>query len=371
MVPIEGHLGANHHPGVLLGAPARPGVCSRFVLRYGGPAMLPHPSILAPVLVVWLAVPAEAQGQSPNAHGQPLHVSFVTNTGAALPGDTTFFTVGAEQLGVGRLASIVDVGGEPVTFEILVSLEYTDGSGPFTGFLSLLWPNGDAVACRYEATVVRDAAGDSRWTSTIHVIDGSGSLIGAVGRGTVSGFRSAALGGSVEYTVDLTIRRAAAGNPQNGGNPGGANGGVSGVAQGHGGDLAVDVVLTGDPQDQRLRNVGPAESIRYGLFRIAGTDVSGPQPVQVMALGTLGYRLGSGPFTGFLVLDFGNDDVLYCRYQGHTTQLSAESTRILGRLDVIAGTGALAGAQGRGQVRARRGGVVGGTQVTSIRLRLR
>jgi hypothetical protein len=92
--------------------------------------------------------------------------------------------------------------------------------------------------------------------------------------------------------------------------------------------------------------------------------------VQVNALGTLNYRMGSGPFAGFLVLDYGAGHVLYSRYEGHTTQLSLDSTRIVGRLDVIGGTGMFDGAQGEGQVRARRGGPVGSTQLTSIRLHL-
>lgn len=328
-----------------------------------------HLPLASLLVAACLASPALALAPpQPSPGGPPLHVAFVTDTGAALPGDTTFYTVGDETLGVGRLASVVDVGGEPVTFEVLVSLHYTDGSGPFEGFLSLTWPNGDAVVCRYAATVVRDAAGDSRWSSNLHVIDGSGALVGAAGRGTVAGFRSAALGGSVEYTVDLTIHPAA---PQNGGGSEGANGGLSGVVQGGPGNLAVDVVLTGDPADQRLRNTGPGDSIRYGIFRIAGTGSSGSLPVEVSALGTLGYRDGSGPFASFMVLDYGNDDVLTCRYEGHTTQLAPDSTRILGRLDVIAGTGAFEGVEGRGLVRARRGGVIGGLQLTSIRLQLR
>jgi len=306
----------------------------------------------------------------PAADAQHLHLAFVTDTGAAEPSDTTFYTVGQEQFGVGRLASIVDIDGEQVTFEVLVSLEYIDGSGPFTGFLSLFWPNGDAVACRYEGVVVRDDAGDSRWKSILHVINGSGSLTGATGVGKVSGFRSAALGGSVEYSVDLTIHQKNGNGEQGGGGPESADGGSSGIAFGNPGDLAVDVVLTGVPEDQRLRNVGSEDSVRYGIFQIAGTETSGPLPVHVSALGTLGYRMGSGPFAGFLALDYGGDNVLYCRYEGHTTQLSVDSTRILGRLDVIAGTGWFDGARGEGKVRARRGGPIGSTQLTSIRLRL-
>ena len=320
------------------------------------------------LLAVCFVFPVIATAQPPDGP-EHLHVSFVTTTGAAEPGDTTFYTLGQKQFGVGRIASTIDINGEQVTFEVLVSLEYTNGSGPFTGFVSLLWPNGDAVACRYDGVVVRDESGDSRWDSILHVIDGSGSLIGATGGGTLSGFRSAALGGSVEYTVDLDIHRHQ--GEQGGGGQENANGGSSGIPFGNPGDLAVEVVLTGAPEDQRLRNVGFDGSVRYGMFRIRGTDTSGPMTVQVSALGTLGYRMGSGPFAGFLVLDYGGGHVLYSRYEGHTTQLSVDSTRILGRLDVIGGTGRFDGAQGEGKVRARRGGPVGSTQLTSIRLELR
>ena len=107
-----------------------------------------------------------------------------------------------------------------------------------------------------------------------HVIDGSGSLTGATGVGTVSGFRSAALGGSVEYSVDLAIHRRRGG--YGGGSPESAHGGWSGLAFGAAfgaqADLAVDVVLTGAPEDQRLRNVGFDDSVRYGIFRIGGIE---------------------------------------------------------------------------------------------------
>lgn len=277
--------------------------------------MLPRRLMTAPILAALLAAPTLFAGPDGQG-GKHLHVSFVATTGVAAPGDTTFYTVGSEQLGVGRLATMVDVDGEEVTFEVLVSLEYTDGSGPFTGFLSLAWPDGDVVVCRYEGVVVRDTTGDSRWRSNLHVIDGAGSLVGATGRGKVSGFRSAALGGSVEYTVDLTIQRRK-GPPKGGGSPEGADGGSSGVAFGSPGDLALDLVLTGAAEEQRLRNVGHEDSVRYGIFRITGTEANGPLPVQVSALGALGYRVGSGPFAGFLVLDYGGDHVLYCRYDGH------------------------------------------------------
>jgi len=330
--------------------------------------MMPRHLLTALLLAAGLASRVLATPQQ-GADAQHLHVAFVTHTGAAEPGDTTFYTAGQRQFGVGRVASIVDIGGEQVTFEVLVSLEYLNGSEPFTGFVSLIWPNGDAVACCYEGVVVRDAASDSRWNSIVHVIDGSGSLTGATGVGTVSGFRSVALGGSVEYTVDLTIHRQ--NGAQGSGSPESADGGSSGIAFGNRGDLAIDVVLSGAPVDQRLRNVGFENSVRYGIFRIAGTAANGSLLVQVTALGTLGYRMGSGPFSGFLVLDYGGNNVVYCRYEGHTTQLSVDSTRILGRLDVIAGTGRFNDARGEGEVRARRGGPVGSTQLTSIRLRLR
>ncbi|MEY4675346.1 MAG: hypothetical protein RL148_3130 [Planctomycetota bacterium] len=322
-------------------------------------------TLRVPALLLALALGHDMAAQ------ETRQVSFVTNTGAAQPGDTTFFTFGSTQIGVGRLASPVEIEGQTVTFEVMVALEYVGGSGPFHGFVSLLWPNGDAVACRYDGTVVRDAAGNSRWSTGVHVIDGSGAFVGASGRGTVSGFRDVSLGGSVEYTVDLTIRTAGTTAPAPQPQPRTPNGGVSGTAQGNQGTLAVDVVLSGDPTAQRTRRIGADDSVRYGLFRIEGTGTSNAGPVHVSALGSLDYRDGSGPFWAFQVLDFGGGNVLYCRYRGHTTEFDPTSTRILGRLDVIGGTGTLATARGTGTVEARRGGPVGTTQLTSIRLNVR
>lgn len=325
-------------------------------------------SLALPLFSLALA-PRLAAQEAPQ--DQALHVSFVTNTGAAAPGDTTFFTFGNTQVGVGRLTSQVQVAGEAVTFEVMVALEYVNGSGPFSGFVSLLWPNGDAVACSYEGVVVRDASGNSNWSTGVHVIDGSGRFKGSSGSGTVAGFRNVALGGSVQYTVDLAIRTNPARDTQRNEPQGSANGGRSGIEQGRAGDLNVEVVLAGAPADQRTRRIGFDDAIRYGLFRISGTGTSNAGPVHVSALGTVDYLDGTGPFWAFQVLDFGSGNVVYCRYRGHTDQLAPDATRIVGRLDVIGGTGTFATARGTGSVEARRGGIVGTTQVTEIRLRLR
>ena len=79
--------------------------------------MTPRRLFITLLLAACLAAPVFAAPQ-PAADARYLHVSFVTNTGGAAPGDTSFYTVGPEQFGVGRLASIVDIAGEPVTFEV-------------------------------------------------------------------------------------------------------------------------------------------------------------------------------------------------------------------------------------------------------------
>ena len=80
--------------------------------------MMPRHLLTALLLTACLATRVLATPQRA-ADAKHLHVAFVTHTGAAEPGDTTFYTVGQRQFGVGRLASIVDIGGEQVTFEVL------------------------------------------------------------------------------------------------------------------------------------------------------------------------------------------------------------------------------------------------------------
>ena len=134
--------------------------------------------------------------------------AFATEGAAAGPGDSRLVTVGNVQLGTGRLTSTVQLLGEPVLFETMFELHYVAGNGPFTGFLSLVWTNGDVVACRYDATVTRAADGTSSWRSELQVIDGNGRFAGSHGHGRLVGSRSGAPGSPVRYEVELEVHKA-------------------------------------------------------------------------------------------------------------------------------------------------------------------
>lgn len=310
--------------------------------------------------------------------------AFVTEGAAAGPGDARLVTIDKVQLGTGRLTSTVQLQGEPVLFETMFELHYVSGNGPFTGFLSLVWTNGDVVACRYNATVRRAADGTSSWRSELKVIDGSGRFAGAHGQGRLLGSRSGAPGSPVRYEVELVVRKDLSPSRRHGHHDQSehgerehegssqdddrksyshkdgsdddddddrhshGNGGGSTSVHGHGPGLRLDVVLDALPQDQRLRAIGVGERIVYGLVHASGAAEGAAAPVAVEWLGTVNVRDDSGPVAGYLRLDFGNGNVAYARYSGRAQALRNGVVRTLAGLKVLAGTGTYAGARGQG-----------------------
>ena len=110
--------------------------------------------------------------------------------------------------------------------------------------------------------------------------------------------------------------------------------------------------------DNRFHQVGPDAAIQYGTARITGSATLGSTPVGVELLVALDLAQGSGPFDGFLTLTSPNGDVLGFTYAGSTTW-DGTTSRILGTVRTIGGTGALAGVIGGGSMTSTRTGPVG------------
>lgn len=311
-----------------------------------------------------LAVAAIAQ-QAPQAES----IGFVT-TMAGDPTQQHFRTVGSLTSGSGRLTASVAVAGEPVAVELLATLRYVDGSGPFEGFVTLTWPQGDALASRYRGTATRGRDGSTVLAGELDVVDGVGRYLGARGRGTVDGFRSGALGSQVEYTVALSVRRGAAGVAAGQGGASGVGGGSATGPAPDGVPFVAQVDLAGVAAEQHLTTTGPGGRHATGTARLTGVGASTGGQVAVEVLGAIDYRLGSGPFTGFLNLDFGGGDLLLCKYDGRAEALVG-GTRVLGRIDVLAGGGVLAAVAGHGRLVGFRAGPVGAPLASTISLVLR
>ncbi len=117
---------------------------------------------------------------------------------------------GSLNYGWNQLVGPSTVDGQAVDVEMLGNVDYEQGSGPFFGFVSLLWPNGDVLAFRMdgEATQPATALGssDSTFAAELTVIGGSGAYAGVSGgRGTFTGSRSAQLGGQVVGSMTATV----------------------------------------------------------------------------------------------------------------------------------------------------------------------
>jgi hypothetical protein len=117
---------------------------------------------------------------------------------------------GEMNYGWNQLVGPSTVDGQAVDVEMLGNVDYEQGTGPFFGFVSLVWPNGDVLAFRMDGQATQPAAAqgssDSAFAAELTVIGGSGTYAGVSGgRGTFTGSRSAELGGQVVGTMTATV----------------------------------------------------------------------------------------------------------------------------------------------------------------------
>ena len=124
------------------------------------------------------------------------------------PAEQAFRTVGpyAEvRYGNGTLRGTAVIAGVVYDAELLGTLRYVDGSGPFVGSWTFTSPAGDRLALRYRARV-RQRTAATRIVGTLAVLGGTGALVDVTGTGRVTGVRRTDLGGDVRYEFALRLR---------------------------------------------------------------------------------------------------------------------------------------------------------------------
>lgn len=162
---------------------------------------------LALVATVLLGLPATAQSPSPMPDDEPRTVTLIyTLTGEAA--DQHFHTAGRNgelTYGTGRLTGTSTLDGAPVGIELLASVGYTDGSGPFTGWITIGSGADDTMGLEYEGFVTRRGE-RTLINGTVRVVAGTGAWVDASGSGRVSGRREGTIGSDVVYTLTLTLQ---------------------------------------------------------------------------------------------------------------------------------------------------------------------
>ena len=121
----------------------------------------------------------------------------------------TLYQVGPDATttyGWNRLTGTATVDGQPVAVELLASVDYTEGNGPFFGFITFSFGDGSTLGITMQGmTRAAPDTADATFVATLGVIGGTGTYVDAAGHGTFTGDRPAALGGQVNAVFDLDL----------------------------------------------------------------------------------------------------------------------------------------------------------------------
>jgi hypothetical protein len=114
---------------------------------------------------------------------------------------------GEHVYGWNRLVGDGTSGAETVNVEMLVTVNYTNGSGSFVGVFTFTYADGSTLGfdIRNGTTVAATDTTDATFHSDLVVIAGTGKYATATGTGTFDGSRKDALGGAVQMTFALRL----------------------------------------------------------------------------------------------------------------------------------------------------------------------
>jgi hypothetical protein len=109
--------------------------------------------------------------------------------------------------GWNRLTGASTLNGQPVSIEMLATVDYTKGNGPFSGVVTFTFADGSTLGVSMVGTTTAQPNGtDASFASTLGVIGGTGQYVNTTGSGIFSGTRSAALGTDVGAVFTLQLR---------------------------------------------------------------------------------------------------------------------------------------------------------------------
>ena len=109
--------------------------------------------------------------------------------------------------GWNRLTGTSTLSGQPVSIEMLATVDYTKGNGPFSGVITFTFADGSTIGVSMVGSTTAQPNGtDAAFASTLGVIGGTGQYVNTTGYGTFTGTRSAALGTDVGAVFTLQLR---------------------------------------------------------------------------------------------------------------------------------------------------------------------
>ena len=120
----------------------------------------------------------------------------------------TLYKVGKDDTvtyGANQLVGSATVLGQPATVEILGSVNYINGSGPFTGFLTVTWADASSIGFSILGTATQGTDGSSKIVSSMDYIGGSGTYVDTQVQGKFTANRTAEVGTPIMTELTLEV----------------------------------------------------------------------------------------------------------------------------------------------------------------------
>ncbi len=157
-------------------------------------------------LLAALVLPVSAAGAVTSGAvglGKSTSITFSATLDAGYKDEIAY---GRHQYGVTVLTGKTTVRGESVDIERISVYEYTNGSGPITGFLTLTWPDGSRLSMRVGGQTEQTDAG-AKIFATLRVFGAKGAWRGYTGMGLMQGIRKGPIGTPVEYEFSIDLQK--------------------------------------------------------------------------------------------------------------------------------------------------------------------
>ena len=132
--------------------------------------------------------------------------TLVFHTTMTSSGTTLQQQPGGHVYGWNNLNGTTTWGNQSATVQLLADVNYVNGSGEFGGYVTITRADGTVLSLRLSGAAVA-ATDRTTFAGGVVLFQGTGRFAGAVGTGTMRGFRTAALGSPVDLTFTVTLTR--------------------------------------------------------------------------------------------------------------------------------------------------------------------
>lgn len=157
------------------------------------------------ILPVLFAAVLFALVASAPAHAKPSTERIAFSAGFTSQNTSLNELPGGHKYGWNDLAAATTINGRAATIRFQGAVDYTNGSGPFDGFITITFADNTQLALVADGDALVTEAGATDFSGRLNAIAGTGKYQGVRGIGTMRGTRSGELGAPVSLTFRLTL----------------------------------------------------------------------------------------------------------------------------------------------------------------------